>query len=159
MRYFIDWEFHEDGTVIVPISLGVVAEDGRELYCCSTDFDPSAVNDWVRANVLPQLPPRSAPAWMPRTGIRDALVAFVGADEKPDFWAYYADYDWVATCQLFGRMIDLPRHFPRFCMDLKQWAVQLGIRKLPAQADGEHDALCDARWNRDMYDFLAERAR
>lgn len=26
---------------------------------------------------------------------------------------YYADYDWVAFCQLFDRMIDLPKDFPK----------------------------------------------
>jgi hypothetical protein len=36
------------------------------------------------------------------------------------FYAYYADYDWVVFCQLFGKMIDLPNGFPRYCNDLKQ---------------------------------------
>lgn len=40
--------------------------------------------------------------------------------EKPEFYAYYADYDWVVFCWLFGRMIDLPNAFPMYCKDLKQ---------------------------------------
>ncbi|CAL2094846.1 hypothetical protein [Tenacibaculum sp. 190524A02b] len=40
--------------------------------------------------------------------------------EKPKFHAYYADYDWVVFCWLFGRMIDLPEGFPMYCIDLKQ---------------------------------------
>jgi hypothetical protein len=39
---------------------------------------------------------------------------------KPEFYAYYADYDWVVFCSLFGRMIDLPPGFPMYCRDLKQ---------------------------------------
>lgn len=39
---------------------------------------------------------------------------------KPEFYAYYADYDWVAFCWLFGKMIDLPKGFPMYCIDLKQ---------------------------------------
>lgn len=39
---------------------------------------------------------------------------------KPYFYAYYADYDWVVFTQLFGRMVDLPKGFPRYCIDLKQ---------------------------------------
>lgn len=37
-----------------------------------------------------------------------------------EFYAYYADYDWVLFCSLFGRMIDLPKGFPMYCKDLKQ---------------------------------------
>lgn len=39
---------------------------------------------------------------------------------QPEFYAYYADYDWVVFCSLFGRMIDLPKGFPMYCRDLKQ---------------------------------------
>ena len=39
---------------------------------------------------------------------------------KPKFYAYYADYDWVAFSWLFGKMIDLPKGFPMYCIDLKQ---------------------------------------
>ena len=41
---------------------------------------------------------------------------------KPVFYAYYADYDWVVFCWLFGRMIDLPKGFPMYCNDLQQIA-------------------------------------
>ncbi len=37
-----------------------------------------------------------------------------------EFYAYYADYDWVLFCSLFGTMMDLPKGFPMFCIDLKQ---------------------------------------
>ena len=39
-RYFYDCEFIEDGRTIELISIGVVAEDGREFYAVSTEFDP-----------------------------------------------------------------------------------------------------------------------
>lgn len=39
---------------------------------------------------------------------------------KPEFYGYYSDYDWVAFCWLFGKMIDLPKGFPMYCKDLKQ---------------------------------------
>lgn len=41
-------------------------------------------------------------------------------DDFPNFYAYYADYDWVVFCQIFGKMIDLPKGFPMYCRDLKQ---------------------------------------
>lgn len=39
---------------------------------------------------------------------------------KTEFYAYYADYDWVAFAWLFGKMMDLPKGFPMYCKDLKQ---------------------------------------
>lgn len=39
---------------------------------------------------------------------------------QPEFYAWYADYDWVVFCSLFGRMIDLPKGFPMYCRDIKQ---------------------------------------
>ena len=40
MRYFYDTEFIDNGRIIDLISIGVVAEDGREFYAVSTEFDP-----------------------------------------------------------------------------------------------------------------------
>lgn len=161
MRYFFDTEFIEDGTTVDLISIGVVCEDGREFYAVSQEAQLHRASAWVRANVLPHLPKYGDPAWMSREDIRARLVAFTHAEKQPDlahwkpeFWAYYADYDWVALCQLFGIMMNLPEHYPKFCMDLKQLAVMNGNPALPKQESGEHDALADARWNRDVYAFL-----
>lgn len=155
MKYYLDTEFYEDGKTIDLISIGLVAEDGRTFYACSLDADWPRINrePWLVANVMPHLPEDGAAEWMTREKIRDRLLAFVGS-ETPEFWAYYADYDWVALCQLFGRMIDLPSHFPMFCRDLKQFAVDRGNPTLPVQTSGEHDALADARWNREVHAFL-----
>ena len=40
--------------------------------------------------------------------------------DNVQFYAHYADYDWVVFCQLFGTMMDLPKGFPMFAFDLKQ---------------------------------------
>ena len=39
MRIFYDTEFLDDGKTIDLISIGMVAEDGRELYAVSSEFD------------------------------------------------------------------------------------------------------------------------
>ena len=44
MRYFYDTEFIEDGSTIELVSIGIVAEDGREFYAVSTEFDASNAN-------------------------------------------------------------------------------------------------------------------
>lgn len=78
------------------------------------------------------------------------------AEPQPEFYAYYADYDWVVFCWLFGRMIDLPRLFPMYCRDLKQMMDEEGLdddwkdKNCPA-AKNEHNALADARWNHKLY--------
>lgn len=153
MRYYFDTEFAEDGRIIDLISIGVVAEDGREFYAVSTEFDADRCNPWVRENVLPLLPPADDPAWMTRAEMRESLLAFIGTD-KPEFWAYYADYDWVALCQLFGTMMDLPNGWPMYCRDIKQVCDALGNPALPEQGKGEHNALADARWNVVAHNFL-----
>lgn len=53
---------------------------------------------------------------------KDANTYWTALDKKePEFYAYYADYDWVVFCWLFGRMIDLPKGFPMFAFDLQQY--------------------------------------
>lgn len=153
MRFFLDTEFSERGPMfpISLISIGIVAEDGREFYAHSSEYDPKSCNDWVIANVLPSV------AGYPRQTlgeIRSAALRFVGK-ETPEFWGYYADYDWVVFCQsIFGMMVELPKGWPMYCNDLKQVAMQIGNPGLPPQLSPEHNALNDARWNKEVYAFL-----
>ena len=97
-----------------------------------------------------------------------------------EFYGYYSDYDWVVFCWLFGKMIDLPKGFPMYCIDLKQilderakrWLGNIpqqscvfcddfdskldsikSCKDYPKQAN-EHNALADAKWNFELYKFL-----
>lgn len=142
MKIFFDTEFIEDGKTIDLISIGMVREDGKEYYAISSEFDASKANGWVKENVLSKL--EGSIQRKSRKQIADDIVSFAG--ESPDFWAYYADYDWVVLCQLYGRMLDLPRGWPMFCMDLKQLLTSLGNPSIQKQSDGEHNALSDAKW-------------
>ncbi len=147
-RYFYDTEFIEDGTTIELISIGVVDEAGREFYAVSTGFDPERAIPWVRRNVLPKLPSPADPAWRSRARIRDELIAFLTEPgEEIELWAWYAAYDHVALCQLWGRMTALPRAIPRFSHELRQRWEDLGRPELPPAPAGQHDALADARHN------------
>jgi hypothetical protein len=150
MRVFFDTEFIEDGKTIDLISIGAVREDGRMFYAENSECDRSRASEWVRVNVLSKL--SAGQSLMTRSDIASALVEFAG--EKPEFWAYYADYDWVALCQLFGTMMDLPKGWPKFCMDVKQFCASLGDPKLPKDPDAEHNALADARWTQEAWEFL-----
>lgn len=150
-RYFFDTEFMEDGKTIELLSIGIVSDDGREFYAVNSEADHSKASEWVQQNVLPHLGTEKR---MTRAQIRDAVVAFLKAGRKPELWAYYASYDWVVFCQLFGRMSDIPDFLPWFCMDLKQLAVDLGNPPYPLQSGTEHNALDDARTNLALFEML-----
>lgn len=152
MKFWFDTEFLEDGRTIELISIGVVAEDNRTFYAETPDAKSLARRtQWLTANVSPHLTIDNRHSYE-RWQIAALLVRFMG--EAPEIWAYYADYDWVALCQLFGRMIDLPKGWPMFCRDVKQLCDSLGNPELPNQKGQEHHALADARWTKTAWEFL-----
>lgn len=156
-RFYLDTEFDEDGSTIELITIGLVCETDVEYYAVSRDFDPAHCNDWVKEHVLGHLP---LPLWRTKQQIAQEVKSFIESNTttlKPEIWAYYAGYDWVAFCQLFGRMVDLPPGFPMFCLDVQQEAHRYGIlsRDLPEQSDAEqHHALLDARWTKLAHEWI-----
>ncbi|CAM3560816.1 polyadenylate-specific 3'-exoribonuclease AS [Kibdelosporangium persicum] len=148
MRFFYDTEFIEDGVTIDLVSIGVVAEDGREFYAVSTEFDPNKAGQWVRENVLDKLPAPGDKAWRDRRTIREDLMEFLSPrGESVELWAWFAAYDHVALAQLWGAMPALPRQLPRFTRDLRQRWEDVGKPPLPNPPTDAHDALADARHN------------
>ncbi|MGI8333462.1 3'-5' exoribonuclease domain-containing protein [Actinomadura scrupuli] len=179
MKIFYDTEFLEDGVTIALISIGMVAEDGREYYAVNRGMPAKEIakNDWLMANVWPTLPRLHGDArmhasrgnplaldWhhpdMKRRGqIADEARDFILATPDPELWADFGAYDHVVLCQLWGRMIDLPSGVPMWTSDLQQEARRLGLADadLPVQAEGYHNALADARHNQVVAAFLASR--
>lgn len=125
------------------ISIGIVCEDGREYYAISKEFNAKDADSWVIENVISQLEDKKlmragliTPTmvadgyiWKTNEEIKNDLLTFFGcwrdqlfyrAPEGIQILGYYSDYDWVLFCSLFGRMIDLPKGFPMYCIDLKQ---------------------------------------
>lgn len=136
MRYWLDTEFIERPCTIDLISIGIVSQDGREFYRESYEVDWSHASPWVLENVKPHL-----------------LREFATSRQQ-----IATDYDWVAFCWLFGSMMELPKGWPMYCRDIKQWADGLGNPDLPEQSGTEHHALADARWNREAWEFLRARS-
>jgi hypothetical protein len=212
MKYFIDTEFIEcfhkhflgkKRHFIDLISIGIVAEDGREYYAVSNEYRYKDADEWVRKNVISPLyidtvhgdhrnrcdvtnfqnlfgkSNKQIAKEITEFVYADIFKNFKGAEkefhlrtkeygwetDKPiEFYGYYADYDWVLFCSLFGRMIDLPRGFPMYCRDLKQELDKISDihfvagriqnhAKYPKQ-ENEHNALADAKWNLELYNFL-----
>ena len=120
--------------------------------------------------------------------IAKEVKEFVGTEEtignwnevkdkmNTQFYGYYSDYDWVVFCWLFGKMINLPKGFPMYCIDLKQELDNKADRlRLPntelskeqmietikcaanyPKQTNEHNALRDAHWNYELYKFLQQ---
>lgn len=182
--YDYDLEFLEDGRTIELISIGIVADDGREYYAVNREapWKRIAKHKWLMANVVPSLPRlhgderlhrwilsrsgrRSNPCMLDfahphmrhRSVIATEVRDFLLAAGKPVLWADYGAYDHVALCQLWGTMMDLPEGLPMFTCDIQQEARRLGLSwdDLPKQEAGLHNALEDARHNRVKREFLA----
>jgi hypothetical protein len=219
-RYFFDTEFIEGwkkpikwlptvGRFNKPyhsiqlISIGIVAEDGREYYAISNEYKWSDASKWVQDNVIIPMYRQEAP-WFKQQFMDEKTFhkytnrsrsnkqiaeeikhfcnpeLFLHNTAEPDlqFYAYYGDYDWVLFCSLFGTMMELPKSFPMYCIDLKQemdrlanvavsltqdcstpltHEKSLGLiknGKLYPKQENEHNALDDARWNFDLYKYL-----
>ena len=94
MKYYLDFEFIEGfhkplfgkrRHFIDLISVGLIAEDGREYYAISTDFNPKDANTWVKENVISKLPSKTfngsniheAKLWKSNKTIADDILKFV----------------------------------------------------------------------------------
>jgi hypothetical protein len=152
MRYFLDTEFIETEDSLDLLSIALVREDGESIYYECNECDHAMANSWVTENVLPNLSGNA----ISKKSIAIKVLEFLDGDTNPLFWGYYADYDWVLFCNLFGTMADLPKKFPMFCLDIKQVCVMLGNPSLPIQGSKEHHALNDALWNMNAYNYLLD---
>lgn len=170
MKIFYDTEFLENGSTIRLISIGMVREDGKGLYRVVYDYSLAKdmfYHPWLKANVAPSLPYEMTEdgvalnhghldysSVMSRSEIAEDVKRFVLDTPNPELWAYYSAYDHVALCQLYGRMIDLPTGFPMFSYDLKAEMQKFGDLYIPEQSEGLHNALSDAIWNKETYEYL-----
>ena len=158
----------------------------KEYYAICKEFDLKAAwnNEWLRKNVLlPIYIEHISGDWrnhipFSKSGIKWILNTY-GKTRKqiaeeikeftlevpllqkygnPEFYAYYADYDWVVFCWLFGRMIDLPKGFPMFAFDIQQLIEDNNINKeelinkIPQE--GIHNSLQDAIWNKKAFNYI-----
>lgn len=161
MRYFYDWEFQENGTTIIPISLGMVSEDDRELYLVNKNFFNAVrrgeleVIPWLKENVLPHISEQDEVEFgAPLSSFGAVVQSFISDNGKYksrdeiELWGYFSAYDHVALAQLWGPMINLPKPVPMFTNDLMTISRGRTIAFTPEQ---EHNSLSDARWNRKVW--------
>ena len=165
-RIWYDFEFLENGSTIFPISVGMVDDQGRELYLVNEDTEGSKIkekirnHDFLMGNVIPHLPlrekiktsvfgvkPSFVLDWDDNTVVSrrylvNAVRDFTALDvnDEPDgglqLWGWYSAYDHVALMQLFGPMVRKPAHLPMFTNDLKQEVDRIGGIVLPSDQTG-----------------------
>ncbi len=157
MRTFFDTEFIENGDrhPIIPVSIGLVKEDGDNYYAEFKGVDWSKANSWVLENIKPNIG-KSPELIKPKEQIAQEIVQFVGPN--PEFWAYYASYDWVILGQLYGSFVEQPQDWPQNCLDIRQYMWHLGVTRddIPYDNENEHNALADAIWNFRVFTWLIE---
>lgn len=155
--FFYDMEFIEAPGKIDVISIGIVNEEGRELYLCNLDADLSCANDWVQRNVIPKLPIIPNDIWVKKDVLAERILAFLAPSKKDpvELWGNFAAYDHVALCWLFGDMESLPEGMPMITFDIQQEKGNIAIP--PPLDDYEHNALYDAQWNRHAYFWIKNR--
>lgn len=177
MKYFYDFEFEDNGHYIIPISLGIVAEDNRELYLVNRQYmetwlfeEPyywqgqyaSEPNKFVGQYVVRQIIlDENMYGYEDWIFVEDWPVLvrdFISCNgryesrEQIELWGYYSAYDHVCLAQLFGPMDKLPEPVPMFTHEIMQLKhdQSLPVRdltKLP-----EHNALADAKYQKLIYE-------
>jgi hypothetical protein len=180
-KYFLDTEFIENGKTIDLISIGIVSEGGDTYYAVNDSCEFFRASEWVMENVIKphvgcyerretgskvfEYYLNAQKSVKSREQIVQDILDFIPPESNPEFWGYYADYDWIVFCQLFGTMMDLPDGYPMYCRDLKQEIDSiekdylLKIELPPQAEDLNHHALSDACWEKDCYTLVNESTR
>lgn len=188
MRVYYDTEFLERGYQypVELISVGLVADDGRELYLINGDMELPAIarHTWLMDHVVPHLPllvptdpeisefvgglmwdfdhPEFDAHVFNRRGIREKLAEFFDNTPRLELWSYCGPYDHVVLAQSFGDMDGRHPKMPYHTNDIAQEMGRAKIRhdSLPIQTGTNHRAIDDARWHRESHlwlmDFTAE---
>jgi hypothetical protein len=179
-RIFYDCEFIEDGLTIEPISIAMIRESGESYYAITNNYhtiNRARERQWLVDNVLSSLPiRRDQSTWhfdslhedfdhvtdLSSQGFRDELLAWLDGkdvDGPIELWADYGAYDHVMLMQLFGPMVQKPEILPYWTHDFQQelskWLPDF-TANLPAQEEGLHNALSDARHLRRQFQAFQE---
>lgn len=148
MRYYLDVEYHDNQI----ISIAVVGQDGSEYYAESSECNYTDLSSWVNDHVITQLTG-------PQKTLNEISIDLENFCINPEFWAYMDTSDFHFLMSLYGGVVRRPVEWPPYCFDLFQLKHHLGNPDIPQQQSRNHHALNDARWNREVWEFLENYAR
>lgn len=167
-RYWIDFEFAENGRTIDPISVGIVSDDDRELYLINNSFfyrwkiGLANPNKWVVDNVLDKI------SYEDRDNFGRSINVFtkeildfisrngqITSREDVELWGHYAAYDHVCLAQLWGPMINLPEPIPMYMND--DMTIR-GLQNPPSHPAEllEHNSLHDAKFQKLQWEMWSK---
>jgi hypothetical protein len=172
MKFHYDWEYKENGSTIEPISLGMVDDNGRELYIIYGPavrafrereyFNKLDQTDlWLLNNVFNHISESDLDnyACWDKQSMAECVYDFITDDlkagDRVELWGYFAAYDHVCLSQLFGRMIDLPAPIPLYTNELMTIRNRRSLPNRPADLP-EHHSLMDAKYQKMIYDVWSK---
>jgi hypothetical protein len=179
MKAFFDFEFtglHKDTT---PISLGIIAGNGKQFYAEFTDYDTTMVDDWIQTQVIDNLLFNSQNPFVQDFGgitfikgttaeIKKELHKWLKDFKRIEFWSDVIPYDGVLLNELIGVLDDVPDNVDYIYYDIATLFKMFGIDPdvsreafIDRPIEGEkHNALYDAKVIEACYDKLyRNRAR
>ena len=124
MNLYFDTEFtglHKNTTLI---SIGIIADDGKEFYGEFTDYDESQLDDWIKKNVIANLPLQNLgfDSYLPpfnkdkcfvrgktETIVKE-LKEWLSQFDEVEIWSDCLAYDWVLFNNLFGHAFNIPNN-------------------------------------------------
>ena len=168
MKVFFDTEFtglHQETT---PISIGLIAENGKTFYGQFTDYDKSQVDDWIQKCVINQLPATpqelyamaDTVAYGCRAQVATMLKNWLSQFDEVEMWSDCLSYDWVLFNQLYGHAFNIPKNVYYIPFDICTLFKAKGVdpdinREAFAGIEGtKHTALHDAEVIKVCYEKL-----
>lgn len=158
MKIFFDTEFtglHKDTNLI---SIGIVAEDGREFYG-ELDYygQDKYIDPWIKENVIKNLDGVNV---YNKQELKDAIEAFLSSYSEVEVWSDCLAYDWVLFNDIWGGAFDIPKKIYYIPFDICTLMKIKGVdpdvsREEFAGVEGKkHNALHDARVIKKCYEKL-----
>lgn len=162
-KYFYDIQFDQTKSdKIELISIGIVDQQGNQLYLINKDYDWSTASKWLKLNVYPYIKDASDYIKVDIQTIKSKIIKFLkpGPSKDIKLYGYYSAYDHVCLCKLFGTMNQLPQYIPQYTIDLKQSMDYFNetIQSLNViNSIQQHNALSDAKFNLELYRALKKK--
>ncbi len=144
-QLYLDTEFTDLKQTADLVSIGMCSKDGRVFYAEITDYNHAKCSEWVKTNIIPNLP--LSTKTNPLTFIEAADVSskdgiahgfdvemrhqkevvafnlkrwikqFSNGKASIEVWADVNPWDWVLFCDLFGSAFNLPREIHYIPLD------------------------------------------
>ena len=177
MKVFFDTEFtglHKGSTLI---SIGLIAENGREFYAEFCDYDNKQVDEWLQENVINNLKFKNCENFINSNNIdfitmkgtkHDvgmALSDWFAGFNNVEMWTDCGAYDWVLFCDIFNHAFNIPNNIYYIWYDI---CTLMNVKGINSDISREgfiknsiygdkHNSMYDARVIKACYEKLVNK--